>query len=261
MRPGEYRMRGRVGRSVVKKFKGRQAVGICIYCGTEGPITQDHVPPKNLFGKPLPPGVLKVPACAKCNNMASKDDEYFRSRIAFRKDIKDHEIIKQIRPVVVRSFERKEQAGFARGFHRTLRPIEFPGPPGPEPAGLTYEVELYRLYRVVSRVTHGYHWDQTGQRIDLSSCYVGVLGDEELASAPPEFQEQTRQQFSTTPVTTIGNKVFSFRGVRDLGDQRITVWLMTFYDRVTFLSATLPYLAEQIESAETRPLASPRRGR
>lgn len=227
------------------KRKGRQAEGVCIYCGAEGPITRDHVPPKNLFGKPLPPEILKVPSCLRCNNRASKDDEYFRSRFAFRKDIKDHEIVKQIRPVVIRSFERKEQAGFARGFLGILRPVEFPGPPGPEPAGLTYDVELYRLYRVVSRVTHGYHWDQTGQQIDLSACYVGVLGDQELEAAPPEFHDQMHKQFSTTTLTTIGNNVFSFRGVRDMDDRRITVWLMTFYERVTFLSATLPYLAEQ----------------
>ena len=242
------RVRAKDGAAVAKKIKARQAVGICTYCGAEGPITEDHVPPKNLFGKPLPPGILKVPACTECNNRASKDDEYFRSRIAFRKDIKDHDVIKQIRPVVIRSFERKEQARFARGFLRTLRPIEFPGPPGPEPAGLTYEVELHRLYRVVSRVTHGYHFDQTAQRIDLSSCYVGVLGDKELEAAPQEFHEQMRQQFATTPITTIGNKVFAFQGVRDLGDRRITVWLMTFYDRVTFLSATLPYEAEQVRA-------------
>ena len=247
---GQSSMRARAkdGAVTAKKIKGRQAVGVCIYCGTVGPITEDHIPPKNLFGKPLPPGILQVLACTECNNRASKEDESFRSRMAFRKDIKDHEVIKQIRPIVIRSFERKEQAGFARGFLRTLRPIEFPGPPGPEPAGLTYDVELHRLYRVVSRVTHGYHFNQTGQRIDLSSCYVGVLGAEELEAAPPEFLEQTRQQFAATPITTIGYKVFAFQGVRDLGDRRITVWLMTFYDHVTFLSATLPYEADQVRA-------------
>jgi len=215
--------------------------GICIYCGADGPITADHVPPQTLFGKPRPSDLLTVPSCERCNNLASLDDEYFKSRIAFRKDIKEHEVIKQIRPSVIRAFEKKEKQGFAKAFLRSLQRVDFPGSPGPAQPGLTYEVELDRLYRVIARVTHGYHWKEVGHRIDLSTCYVGVVGDEQLEGADPEFQEATRQQFSTAPSTTIGNKVFSFQGVRDKADRRVTVWLMTFYERVNFLSATLPY--------------------
>ena len=221
-----------------------QKTGTCIYCGAEGPITDDHIPPKNLFGKPRPSNLLAVPSCERCNNLASLDDEYFKSRIVFRKDVKEHAVIKQIRPSVIRSFEKKKKEGFAEAFLKSLQRVDFPGSPGSTSPTLTYDVDLSRFYRVISRTTQAYHWKEIGQRVP-SSCYVGVVGDQQLEGADAEFQELVRQEFSAAPVTTIGNKVFSFQGIHDLGDRRITVWLMAFYERVTFLSATLPFEAEQ----------------
>lgn len=48
----------------------------CAYCGAPA-TTRDHIPPKKLFPKPWPDDLITVPACLKCNNPASKDDEYF----------------------------------------------------------------------------------------------------------------------------------------------------------------------------------------
>jgi hypothetical protein len=37
--------------------------GICAYCGTEGPITADHVPPQSWLERPYPDNLITVPAC------------------------------------------------------------------------------------------------------------------------------------------------------------------------------------------------------
>ncbi len=67
----------------------KKRLGICVYCGRNGPVTRDHIPPKNLFAT-RPSNLITVPACEKCNRAACKDDEYFRLTITSRSDIGEH---------------------------------------------------------------------------------------------------------------------------------------------------------------------------
>lgn len=60
---------------------------ICVYCGRPEGGTDDHIPPENLFGKPRPPDLIKVPACLTCNRSCSKDDEYFRLKVGLNQDV------------------------------------------------------------------------------------------------------------------------------------------------------------------------------
>jgi 5-methylcytosine-specific restriction endonuclease McrA len=48
----------------------------CGYCGAPG-TTTDHVPSRKFFPRPRPSDLVTVPACARCNNKTSADEEYF----------------------------------------------------------------------------------------------------------------------------------------------------------------------------------------
>src|SRR2546422_5414875 len=48
---------------------------MCIYCGVAPGTTNDDVPSKSLFLRPLPANIVKVPACQPCNAGFSMDDE------------------------------------------------------------------------------------------------------------------------------------------------------------------------------------------
>ncbi|MGO4156639.1 hypothetical protein [Cupriavidus sp. YAF13] len=49
--------------------------GFCVHCG--GPSeTVDHVPSKVLLDEPYPENLMAAPACRKCNNDLSIDEEY-----------------------------------------------------------------------------------------------------------------------------------------------------------------------------------------
>lgn len=50
----------------------------CYLCGSTENLTRDHIPPKCLFSKPRPGNLYTVPCCYRCNNSASKEDEYLR---------------------------------------------------------------------------------------------------------------------------------------------------------------------------------------
>jgi len=57
-------------------FADERFLGVCAYCGGSSG-TRDHVPPRFLLDDPLPSNVPIVFACAKCNQGASLDEEYF----------------------------------------------------------------------------------------------------------------------------------------------------------------------------------------
>jgi hypothetical protein len=54
---------------------------LCAYCDDPA-TTRDHVPSKKLFTPPLPDNLITVPACDRCNNGASDDDEVFRNELS-----------------------------------------------------------------------------------------------------------------------------------------------------------------------------------
>lgn len=54
---------------------------LCYLCGAEltpQNRTKDHVPPKGIFARPLPPNLITVPCCRPCNEGSSHDEDFFR---------------------------------------------------------------------------------------------------------------------------------------------------------------------------------------
>lgn len=47
----------------------------CVYCGGN-PETREHIPPKIFLDLPYPKSLPVVPACNRCNNAKSADEEY-----------------------------------------------------------------------------------------------------------------------------------------------------------------------------------------
>src|SRR5207302_114049 len=47
-------------------------------CDSKSDLTRDHVPPKNLFRKPLPSNLITVSCCKSCNAIYSKAEEQLR---------------------------------------------------------------------------------------------------------------------------------------------------------------------------------------
>jgi len=213
------------------------AQGICTYCLAVEALTDDHIPPACLFGTPRPPGLITVPSCPTCNQLGSKDDEYFKLVLAVRRDISKHPVIERIRPGALRSLERSEAHWFARAFISTFRVARFPGSQGIPEKRLTYDVDLDRLYRVISRTTQGLYFHAVGKPVDRA-CSVYAVGDEQILALGDDSVARIRQEFAGAPTHNFGEGVFTVQGLRNQEDQRESLWLMLFYGRVPFLSAT-----------------------
>ncbi len=69
----------------------KSKIGICAICGKEGVVTDDHLPPRNIFPKPQPCDIdlITVPACRSCNGGSSKDDEEFKLFISLKSGMEE----------------------------------------------------------------------------------------------------------------------------------------------------------------------------
>ncbi len=113
--------------------KKLQKTGQCVYCGKIAPITDDHVPPQNLFAKPRPNNLIKVPSCKEChgeNKQVSQDDEYFRLMLTLREDTYNHPDVGQILPTVFRSLRKPEKVGFTKSLQNSMREVNVRSPSG-----------------------------------------------------------------------------------------------------------------------------------
>ena len=61
----------------------------CYLCRSTENLTSDHLPPKNLFQKPLPSNLITVPCCKACNESFSKLDEQFRVFVSTPVNVSD----------------------------------------------------------------------------------------------------------------------------------------------------------------------------
>ncbi len=220
--------------------------GECVYCGKVAPITDDHIPPRNLFSKPRPSNLIKVPSCKEChseNKTVSQDDEYFRLMLSLREDTAKHPDVEKILPVVFRSLARPEQAGLTRSLMKSVKKVNLRTKGGLY-LGIkqAYDVNLARLDNVARRIAKGLFYHENGRR--LPSEYEVVAYSEDGLRDLTEDDRQHLQQKIMAPLMSnspkiVGNGVFSYRVSYSDTDPNTSVWFFVFYERVAFLCLTL----------------------
>src|ERR1022692_4959843 len=95
----------------------------CAYCGTTDDLTQDHVPPRNLFPKPRPSNLITVLACRKCNGGAAKDDEYFRMRLCLSENVGRNAKAAKNRNAIFRSLQNPDAPGLRKSYVADIREL------------------------------------------------------------------------------------------------------------------------------------------
>jgi hypothetical protein len=216
----------------------------CVYCGTKGKLTADHIPPKSLFAPPRPAILITVPSCLRCNKAASQDDEYFKAVLALKETAGDHPDAKGVRESVLRSLARPQSRRFSRYFlNRTARVNVH------TPAGLyvgkrlSYDVDLERLDRVAARVVKGLFYALKGKRIPQEYMVVAHCEDglQNLSAA----DQETLRQTVVIPVLsgtqgTVANNVMKYWVAFEPTNEYVSAWILEFYLNVRFLVFVIP---------------------
>jgi hypothetical protein len=203
----------------------------------------DHVPPRNLFPEPRPSNLVTVPACGRCNERASQDDEYFRNNLASRADVGGQSGADQVLAVALRSLAKPEAGGLRRSFLRSIMPVDLYSTGGIYlGAAPGYRVNMKRINRVAARTVSGLFFKVAGMRLAdqyrATACCLSGVGSVDPRSLA-HFEEALRL-LGAEPATTIGNGVFTYRVRRVEDDPFGSIWLLAFYERVIFVGGTLP---------------------
>jgi hypothetical protein len=221
----------------------RKLARTCAYCGGPGAGSDDHVPPKNVYGKPYPQGMIEVPACPACHVPCSPDDEYFRLKVCLSQTVGDDPTAKKNREVILKSLDREEAAGLRRKVAQDTRWVPVPSPGGLYLGhALAMDVDLPRIFSVIERTARGLYWERTRSPLPRG-CDVKVISDDTLKESPRDVVEQL-QQTILAPLMNESERsiagVFKFRGFVMPDHQGVSVWLMTFYGRMSFVAMTGP---------------------
>jgi hypothetical protein len=210
--------------------------GRCTYCGAKRIVTDDHVPPKNIFLPPRPSNLVTVPACRPCHGATSADDEYFRTCLCLKRECGNHPDARGNWPAIFRGLARPE--GFKRAFLSSTFTVRQFTPSGLYAGNeLGFNVDLGRLFRVVERTIRGLYFHETGNRI--SSKYgVQIHCEDSLRGTSKrdldELHETIISPLANMPATVIGANVFWYRfGLTT--QPPVSAWALTFYGAVSFL--------------------------
>lgn len=219
-----------------------QGVGECGYCGKVRPVTADHVIPKCLFPKPRPANLVKVPACASCNNEKSKADAYLRDflvtdaysseNVAAQTDLKD---------AVLRSL-RRGSSDFAKDAVRTAVPHAVFSPGGEIYIGEVLSVPIDDQL-VFPWVIRGLYHSVVGRPIpDNYTFNVGRLN-------PFTFEETITKFLCTNhfgPFHVGDNDEFICMFICSAEDRFSTIWLLWFFGTIGFSVIVEPEAATNL---------------
>lgn len=141
-------------------------VGQCAYCGKRCRVTDDHIPPKNLFPKPRSSNLVTVPCCEGCREGWSKDDEYFRAVVLSAEKVSEQSSAKSSIDSLMRSLYRPEQKRFALMLTGSVTEIEVLTKAGiylrTAPA---IKIDTKRIDRVGERIIRGLFFHEKNRPI------------------------------------------------------------------------------------------------
>jgi hypothetical protein len=216
----------------------------CVYCGKAGDVSDEHVPPKNLFPSPRPSNLITVPSCKECNGKASKDDEYLRLVLSMRCDTSDHPEVLKNKPKIQRSFQRPEQKGFRASFLNSLDVVDSRTPAGIDCGKtLAFLVDMKRVNDEIKRITRGLFYKEKERRLpdnyQVWACCNDIINEHPLFLGTFMMKDIITSTLQGKSLT-IGNDVFRYWCRFDVDEENISTWVLSFYGRVNFLALTIP---------------------
>lgn len=224
----------------MRKQKKRR-IGECVYCGNVGPLTEDHIPPQNLFPKPRPANLISVPSCDSCNGGASKDDEYFRLCLTVVENAKGQPARDAVFPSVLRSLVRPEAKGFSTSFWNDTARADRLSPSGLWGTGTLHAAAGHRMDRVAVRIVKGLFFSETRQRVPDDHA-VRPLHVSRLTGLDPNKRQAVEgfiDALLNTQTKRIGD-VFAFSRLWSQNGWPRCVWLLEFYRRVEYFIMIWP---------------------
>jgi len=210
----------------------------CIFCGSSEDMTVDHIPPKALFPEPRPSNMLTVPCCKRCNELFSKDDEYFRTVLVSHASVCSDPNVQAVNEKLIRSMSRPEAAAMASAIRKSLHVVDVTSRGGIylgiSPA---MRVSADRINHITVRIARGLFYITHDYPVPMRYEVTCVFKDAAF-SMPEEFIAPWRG-FWKQPVT-IGENIFSYSYALCVDDSNGMLFIYWFYGKLYFYGYILP---------------------
>ncbi len=211
----------------------------CYICGGLAE-TRDHIPPQAIFSNPKPTNLITVPACKRCNHDSTLDDEYFRWFIT----TSSSDMPKAQKLVCERIFKRsRKRPALLQSIMKGAIKVDIFSRGGifikQAPA---FKYNKARIQSIIEKIAKGLYWHEKKQPFDDKHCEIKfVLYPPPPNKQPPPPPEGWQRAILSSPLNTIGDgKTFAYHYYADPGDDRITIWLLLFFEITGFLVMTMP---------------------
>ena len=218
-------------------------IGICVYCGTRGVVTSDHVPPKCLFPPVTRVNLITVDACSVCHDEFKLDDEYFRVTLAIRDDLPDGPEAQFLREQTKKTLRNPAAYGFGAAIRAATSKVERHSAGGIYLGKVTaLKVDAVRVTRTAERIVRGLYgkffrsplpatYDVTVSLIDLQR--------DDTALRSPEVEDLFNILKEHGKHQSFG-KVFDVWYVKTVDDPDSSFWLVRVHRAFGFFGYTMP---------------------
>jgi hypothetical protein len=208
---------------------------ICVYCGAIA-TTDDHIPPRCLYGKNKPSNLVTVPACEDCNQGASMDDQY-AMRLAAVEGAERTKAGEEVNEAFERSLQRPQAAGMSRSFYESTYPVEVFTQSGLFVRhGVGFDVQPDRITTLMNRLIRGFFWKLFDRRLA-----EGYRTDWHPIAAPPKItpeQFQNQETISRMRYCDYGDGAFRLRCIPSPKDANLVLFRFDFFLTHGFIGYT-----------------------
>ncbi len=218
--------------------------GICVFCGTEGEVTEDHIPPKNLFVGFPDNGLIKVPSCYKCNNQSKLDDEYFRAFLIPQEDISSHPQAQKLNKLVREKFDANERKGLEMRMYSQLHKKDIYTPAGIYlgKKDLIYP-EYHRIDDSLKKIVKGLFFHVTKTLFRSGLFHIAVVDKSQIHELERILSIELNswvKEMDELPLNDVYG-IFSYKWAVNINPPPcISIWLLSFFGKREFFGITYP---------------------
>lgn len=201
----------------------KKHLGVCIYCGTAGEVTREHIPSKSLFLTGEGVDFRFVDSCLDCNRGFSKDEEFFRNWLANAHYETSEEATKLFDGPITRSYHKR--SALAQYFFNNMQLIDIYNPVTGEyetKTGLTNTPgDKERVNRVVKKYTQGLCAWHFGSRLDSEL-------ELKMIQVSLDWLEKNKDTMGRMPLNIVKENVFEYK-YGQVPDSQQSMWVLQFY--------------------------------
>ncbi len=226
--------------------------GTCVYCGTVGDVSDDHVVPQCLWPSGKAPADAPVlDACPTCNHQRkSEDDTYLRDLLATDRIATQTPNGQKLIPKFERAKDHNRSI-MARDFRDQRQVVERIEPSGSHIWSMISPEANARTRKIMEMIVRGLHQYYLHEPLPANTSFLisRLFRQEEVDALSKTFDDFGGR------IERIGNgEVFecAFTLAFSSWYPHASIWMLTFYQRVVFFVGTNLVIREEIPTEITK---------